>query len=127
MNAQEIFAALEKQFPGKVSNFKGDVFEPYLSVDGAAIVEVCRFLRDGAGMNFAVLSDLTALDWPKEEKIQVVYHLFSYAHNHQIVLKVDLPRDNPKSLPWKACGKWPTGSSAKFTIYSESYSKDIAI
>jgi len=96
MDAREIFAALEKQFPGKVGNFKGDVFEPYLSVDGAAIVEVCRFLRDGAGMNFAVLSDLTALDWPKEEKIQVVYHLFSYAHKHQIVLKVDLPRDNPK-------------------------------
>ena len=43
-----------------------------------------------------MLSDLTAIDWPKEEKIQIVYHLFSYAHNHQIVLKVDLPRDNPK-------------------------------
>ena len=26
----------------------------------------------------------------------MVYHLFSYAHNHQIILKVDLPRDNPK-------------------------------
>jgi NADH-quinone oxidoreductase subunit C len=26
----------------------------------------------------------------------VVYHLFSYTHNQQIVLKVDLPRDNPK-------------------------------
>jgi len=96
MNAPEIFAVLEKQFPGKVSNFRGDVFEPYLSVDGAAIVEVCRFLRDADGLNFAVLSDLTALDWPKEEKIQVVYHLFSYSHKHQIVLKVDLPRDNPK-------------------------------
>jgi NADH-quinone oxidoreductase subunit C len=96
MDAQEIYASLEKQFPGKVSNFKGDVSEPYLSVATAAIVEVCHFLRDGAGMNFLVLSDLTALDWPKDEKIQVVYHLFSYAHNHQIVLKVDLPRDNPK-------------------------------
>ena len=96
MDAQEIYAALEKQFPGKVSNFKGEVSEPYLSVDAADIVEVCRFLRDAAGMNLLVLSDLTALDWPKDEKIQVVYHLFSYAHNHQIVLKVDLPRDNPK-------------------------------
>ena len=96
MNAQEVFAALEKQFPGKISNLKTDVFDPCLSVDSAAIVEVCRFLRDAAGMEFAVLSDLTALDWPKEEKIQVVYHLYSYAHHHQIVLKVDLPRDNPR-------------------------------
>ncbi|HWP23249.1 MAG TPA: NADH-quinone oxidoreductase subunit C [Candidatus Binatia bacterium] len=96
MNAQDIFAALEKQFPGKVGPLKADVFDPWLSVDGASIVEVGRFLRDTPGMEFAVLSDLTALDWPKEEKIQVVYHLYSYAHHHQIVLKVDLPRDTPR-------------------------------
>jgi len=96
MHAQEIYASLEQQFPGKVSDLKAEVLEPYLTVDGASIVEICRFLRDRSGMDFEVLSDLTALDWPKEEKIQVVYHLFSYTHNHQIVLKVDLPRDNPK-------------------------------
>ena len=96
MDATEIYSALEKQFPGKLSNFKGDVFEPYLSVDGASIIEVCEFLRDAPALGFEVLSDLTALDWPKEEKIQLVYHLFSYTHNHQIVLKVDLPRENPK-------------------------------
>ena len=96
MDAKDIYAALEKQFPSKVNEFKGEVLEPYLSVDGASIVEVCRYLRDSAGLNFAILSDLTALDWPKEEKIQVVYHLFSYSHNHQIVLKVDLSRANPK-------------------------------
>jgi NADH-quinone oxidoreductase subunit C len=96
MHEKEIYAALEQQFPGKVSDFKGEVVEPYLSVADSAIVEVCRFLRDGTALKFEVLSDLTALDWPKEEKIQVVYHLFSYAHNHQIVLKVDLPRANPK-------------------------------
>jgi NADH-quinone oxidoreductase subunit C len=96
MDAKEIYAALEKQFPGKVRDFKGEVLEPYLTADGDSIIEVCRFLRDGTGLNFEVLSDLTALDWPKEEKIQVVYHLFSYSRNHQIVIKVDLPRDNPR-------------------------------
>ena len=96
MRPNEIYAALAQQFPDKVSDFKGEVLEPCLTVEGASIIEVCRFLRDGAGLNFEVLSDLTALDWPKQEKIQVVYHLFSYTHNHQIVLKVDLPRDNPK-------------------------------
>jgi len=96
MDAQEIYASLDKLFPGKVSDLKAEVFEPYLNVDKDAIVEICRFLRSAPGFKFEVLSDLTALDWPKEEKIQVVYHLFSYAHNHQIVLKVDLARDNPK-------------------------------
>ncbi len=78
--------------------------EPYLTVDSAAIVEICRFLRNSPGYRFEVLSDLTALDWPKEEKIQIVYHLFSYSQNHQIVLKVDLAarqsqdRDSRRSL-----------------------------
>lgn len=95
MEAKEIYAALEQQFPGQVRDFKGDVLEPHLIVEGPAIVDVCRFLRDGA-CKFEVLSDLTAVDWPKEEKIQVVYHLFSYSLKHDIVLKVDLPRENPK-------------------------------
>lgn len=95
MDAKENYAALERQFPGKVRDFKADALDPYLIVEGPVIVDVCRFLRDGE-FKFEVLSDLTAVDWPKEEKIQVVYHLFSYSHNHQIVLKVDLPRDNPK-------------------------------
>jgi NADH-quinone oxidoreductase subunit C len=96
MEPAEIFSRLEKRFSGKVGDFKGDVQEPYLLVDGEAIVEVCRFLRDDADLKFEVLSDQTAVDWPKEEKIQLVYHLYSYTGRHQIVLKVDLPRANPK-------------------------------
>jgi NADH-quinone oxidoreductase subunit C len=96
MQAPEIYARLEKQFAGRVGDFKGDVLEPYLSVDASNIVDVCRFLRDGADLNFQVLSDQTAIDWPKEEKIQLVYHLYSYVQHHQIVLKVDLSRDNPR-------------------------------
>ena len=96
MQPAEIFSRLEKQFSGKVSGFKADVPESYLFVGAEEIVEVCRFLRDDADLKFEVLSDQTAVDWPKEEKIQLVYHLYSYSGRHQIVLKVDLPRDNPK-------------------------------
>ncbi|HEX9143549.1 MAG TPA: NADH-quinone oxidoreductase subunit C [Candidatus Binatia bacterium] len=96
MESTAIYQALEKRFPDKVSQFKGDVAEPYLNVDPRAIVDVCRFLRDDKDLDFEVLSDLTALDWPKEEKIQTVYHLYSYSQRHQIVLKADLPRENPR-------------------------------
>jgi len=96
MQPSEIFARLEKQFSGNIRDFNGDAPEPYLLVEPNAIIEVCRFLRDEADLNFEVLSDQTAVDWPKEEKIQLVYHLYSYTGRHQIVLKVDLPRDNPK-------------------------------
>ena len=95
MEAKEIWERLEKKFSGRVHGFKGDVFDPYLHVEPQAAVEVCRYLRDDPSLKFEVLSDLTALDWPKEEKIQLVYHLYSYTHRHQIVLKVDLPREAP--------------------------------
>jgi NADH-quinone oxidoreductase subunit C len=95
MEVKEVYLQLEKKFPGNVGDFKGDVPEPYCSVSPAAIVAVSRFLRDDSNLKFEVLSDLTAIDWPKQEKIQVVYHLYSYSNKSQIVLKVDLPRDNP--------------------------------
>jgi len=95
MEVNEIYQQLEKKFPGKVGDFKGDVAEPYCSVSPDVIVEVSRFLRDDSSLKFEVLSDLTALDWPKQEKIQIVYHLYSYTNKSQFVLKVDLPRDHP--------------------------------
>jgi NADH-quinone oxidoreductase subunit C len=71
-----------------------------------AIVEVCRYLRDDPELKFEILSDLTAIDLPKQEMIQLLYHLYSYTHKHAIVLKVNLPRDNPQVATveniWKA-------------------------
>jgi NADH-quinone oxidoreductase subunit C len=106
VEAQEIYNKLEGQFPGKAGNFRGDVFDPWLNVDAKAIVDVCRYLRDDSESAFEVLSDLTALDLPKEEKLQVVYHLYSYSRRHQIVLKADLSRETPSIATvegvWKA-------------------------
>src|SRR5688500_6588980 len=96
MEGQRVVAHLEQRFAGAGDDCKGDVAEPYLLVDAATHVGGRRFLRDEAALKFEVLSHLTALDWPKEEKIQVVDHLYSYTLKHQIVLKVDLPRANPK-------------------------------
>jgi NADH-quinone oxidoreductase subunit C len=106
MQAGEIYGRLEPRFRGKVSGFRADVLEPFFFVEPEAIVEVCRYLRDDPELSFEILSDLTAVDYPKEEKIHVVYHLYSYTHRHQAVPKVVLPRDNPR-VPtlegvWKA-------------------------
>ncbi|MGH7771837.1 MAG: NADH-quinone oxidoreductase subunit C [Candidatus Binatia bacterium] len=96
MGAREIYDKIERQFPGKVSGFKEEGADPYFGVDSQAIVEVGSFLRDEPGSKFEILSDLTCVDLPKENKIQVVYHLYSYSQRHQIVLKVDLPREEPR-------------------------------
>lgn len=126
MEAKEIYARLEKQFAGKINGFQGDVFDPNLHVDPQAIVEVCRYLRDHPDLKFETLSDLTGLDLPKENKIQVVYHLFSYSHRHQIVLKVDLPREDPHVSTmegvWKAANWFEREVFDLFGVVFEGHS-----
>ena len=82
MEAKEIYARTERKFSGKVSGFQGEVIDPNFRVGPQAIVEVCRYLRDDPELNFETLSDLTGLDLPKENNLQVVYHLYSYSKRH---------------------------------------------
>jgi NADH-quinone oxidoreductase subunit C len=56
-----------------------------------------RFLRDDEALRFEFLANLTAVDWPKLQRIECVYHLFSYAHRHEVTVKVYLPRGNPRA------------------------------
>jgi NADH-quinone oxidoreductase subunit C len=96
VEAIEIFNRLERRFPGKVGDFKGDSIDPYLFVEPAGIIEVSRYLRDDPELKFEILSDLTAVDWPKEDRLHVVYHLYSYTHRHAIAVKVRVPREDPR-------------------------------
>ena len=50
-----------------------------------------RLRADG----FDFLQNLTAVDWIKEERIELVYHLWSYARRQERVVKLDLPRAQP--------------------------------
>ena len=126
MEAKEIYGRLERQFPGTVSGLRDDVFDPYLHVEPQLIVEVCRYLRDDPELTFEVLSDLTALDLPKDNKLQVVYHLYSYSRRHQIVLKVDLPREEPRLSTmegvWKAANWFEREVFDLFGVMFEGHS-----
>ena len=51
-----------------------------------------RLRADG----FDFLQNLTAVDWIKEERIELVYHLWSYARRVGCVVKIDLPRAQPE-------------------------------
>ncbi|HEX9880190.1 MAG TPA: NADH-quinone oxidoreductase subunit C [Candidatus Binatia bacterium] len=106
MEAREIYNRLKRQFPEDVTTFDAEVMDPCIHVRASAVVAACTYLRDEPDMTFEVLSDLTAVDLPKDGKFQVVYHLYSYAHRHQIVVKADVPREAPRiqtmESVWKA-------------------------
>jgi NADH-quinone oxidoreductase subunit C len=60
-----------------------------------SLVEVARFCKTDPDLRFDCLTNLSGVDYPKREVIQVVYHLWSYPHRHLFTLKADAPRDNP--------------------------------
>jgi len=126
MEAKEIYQRLERRFDGRVGGFKDDVSDPCLHVEAQAIVDVCRFLRDDPDLQFEVLSDLTGLDLPKENKLEVVYHLYSYSRRHPIVLKVDLPREEPRVSTmegvWKAANWMEREVFDLFGVFFEGHS-----
>ena len=58
---------------------------------------VCAFLRDDPGQDYALLSSITAIDYV--EHFDVVYHLTSISRNAAAVLKARLYGREAPSLP----------------------------
>ena len=96
MTTSEIHDLLKGRFGDDVAAppapAKGD---GWLTVKAARLVEVCRFLKETPGLQFGFCEDLTAVDWPKRNVIEVVIHLLSYELKHSLVLKVEADRADP--------------------------------
>ena len=95
MTTIEIHQKLQEAFGDAVGPLSEPKIDPFAVVKGEAIVDVSRFLRDEPGIELDFCEDLTAVDWPKRNVIEVVYHLQSFPHRHGIVLKVELDRSSP--------------------------------
>lgn len=77
-----------------------------LIVECAKLAEVAQYLRDGE--KFDLLSDLTAVDWPKREKrFDVVLNLYSFAKNER--LRVKARAADGEEVP-SVAGVWPTAN-----------------
>jgi NADH/F420H2 dehydrogenase subunit C len=60
------------------------------------LTAVCRYFKDTERFRMDYASNITAVDYPQEQVMVMVYHLYSMAHKHgPITLKVKLPRANP--------------------------------
>ena len=94
MDATAIHATLSARFPGAIGALEGGL-EPAIRVRASDVVAVLTFLKTDPAFAFDCLSNQTGVDYPKREQIEVVYHLFSYALRHGVVLKVGVPRDHP--------------------------------
>ncbi len=93
MEPLTIYERVKARFGDRILEVADKKLDPFMVVDPAAIVEVSQFMRDDPELGFDCLSNESGVDY--KDRVEVVYHLFSYRHRHTAVLKVKLPRDNP--------------------------------
>jgi NADH-quinone oxidoreductase subunit C len=92
---QAIHEKLAARFGEVIESFAADALDPWVVVQAGRIAEVAAFVKSDPDLAFDNLMCLSAVDWPKgtPPRMEVVYHLYSYAYDHTFVLKVYLPRD----------------------------------
>src|SRR5262245_37723063 len=107
MEAAAIFGRLQAAVGDAVSGFTAEgTRDAYCKVVPEKWHEVALKLRDDEELAFDFLQCVTAVDWPKQNVLQVVYHLFSYRKHHSFVVKADLPRAQPVIA--SSSDVWPT-------------------
>jgi NADH-quinone oxidoreductase subunit C len=136
MTAADIVALLEQKFAERIKAKKLDALDPYVVIEPADLVAVCRHLRDEPSLSFELLNCISGVDYlepdakkaPKagfEPHTEVVYHLSSFTHRHRLVVKLILPRwrDNqPGELPEvpSLTSLWPTADWHEREVYDLS-------
>jgi NADH-quinone oxidoreductase subunit C len=98
MDAPAIHERLVAKFGEKITAFEAGAKQPWAVVAAGTIAEVAAFVKSDPELAFDNLLCLSAVDYPKETppRMEVVYHLLSYEHLHQFVLKVQVPRDDAR-------------------------------
>ena len=95
MTVNEIHDRLKSEFGDAVGALSEPKIDPFAVVSADRIADVASFLKRTPGLELDHCNDITGLDWPKRDIVEVVYHLFSYRHRHGIVLKVEADRAKP--------------------------------
>jgi len=115
VRGEELLRRLRDRFGAAIvetHEFRGDTTAV---VDRTALVDALRFCRDEPALGFDMLTDLTAADYlkfPGREdgpRFEVVYQLYSLAHNHRLRLKVRVDEGDavvPTAVPLWPIANW---------------------
>ncbi len=86
---------LAQKFPDAVvgtHRYRGD---DTAIVTKEKIRDICFFLRDDPDLLYNFMMDLTVVDYlGREPRFEVVYHLYSLAHNQRVRLKALVPESD---------------------------------
>jgi NADH/F420H2 dehydrogenase subunit C len=106
-----------------VNDFRGDLT---ISVRPDKVTQICGALKEDPSTRFDLLSTITGLDYQgypektRDERFNVVYHMYSIDHGHRVRLKVPLPESAPEvdsvSSVWKTANWWERETFDMFGI-----------
>jgi NADH-quinone oxidoreductase subunit C len=115
VDGEAILALLRERFGAALVETQAYRGDHTAVVDRSALLDVLGCCRDDERLAFAMLTDLTAVDYlayPGREdgpRFEVVYHLYSLAHNHRLRLKVRVDEDDaviPTAVPLWPIANW---------------------
>jgi NADH-quinone oxidoreductase subunit C len=102
----ELVGRVRAKFAAALLEAIEDRKQAILTVACGRLAEVAQYLRDEE--KFDMLSDLTAVDWPRREKrFDVVLNLYSFAKNER--LRVKARAGDGEQVP-SVAGVWPTAN-----------------
>jgi NADH-quinone oxidoreductase subunit C len=95
-----------------------------LTVDRGDVLRVLRAARDEPRLDFDYLRCLSGVDH-MEAGLEVVYHLYSYAHKRNVTIKTRLPQDDPRvpsvTSIWKGADWHEREAAEMFGIFFEGH------
>ncbi len=90
-----IAALFKTALPDLKIDAQQGVLDVLLSVDVKDVHKMLETAKNDETLAFDFLRDLCGVDY-EAEGLEVVYHLYSYTHRHNVTVKVRLPSDDPK-------------------------------
>ncbi len=109
MTPLEIVQNLTNKFSAKIIESNSEILEPFIRVNPLDIPEVIGYLKNEPSIRMDYLNLISGVDWLKDNKMELVYHLSSVEHHHKMVVRAFVDRAEPKAptiVPLYGAANW---------------------
>ena len=91
---QDLEKKINSELTTKINSSKISHSQIYISIDSEDIVDVILFLKNNEKTKFRQLIDITAVDYPQNEKrFKMVYLFLSHEYNSRLILEYYINED----------------------------------
>ncbi len=109
MTAEEIYRHALERIPAEtLGELAAEAVQPWVMTTPDNLIELLRVLKDDPALAFDCLDCLTVTDMLDDGQLELVYHLYSYTHEHLFVVKTRVGRDEPEAP--SVTGLWPAAN-----------------